>query len=269
MKQNIYQYKNYKKFLQDYIASRPYAGRGVKSKIAEYLSMHTAYVSQVMRGDAHFTVEQAHKLTSFLELTKNETHYFILLVQKERAGSKDLEKYYLDLMDEFRRSQESLKNRLEVEGEINQEDRQTYYSSWQYIAIHALLSTNQFNSPMAIAQRLALPIEKVNEVIEFLIKTGVVEKMANSYKLNSRDLHLSKESPMISTHHTNWRMQSINSLSRVDSDELHYSGVISVKLEDAKAIQNILVKSLQDVRGVIKDSKPEEIYCYTIDFFKV
>lgn len=269
MKKSIYEYSDYKSFLNDYIISRPYRGRGLKAKIAKALRIHTAYVSQVLNNHPHFTLEQAEELTEFLGLTKNESHFFLLLIQKERSGSKRLEKYFLGQIEQFKEEQKKLKARLEVDDEIKAEDRQTYYSSWHYIAIHALLSVKEYQNKEVISQRLSLPLEKVNEVIEFLLEIGLIVKESDGYSFTSKDFHLTSDSPMISKHHTNWRLRSISSLDRKSDDDLHYSGVISVKKEDAMAIKNILIKSLQDVRDVIKDSSEQEVYCYTIDMFEV
>lgn len=269
MKKSIYKYREYKAFLNDFILSRPYGGRGVRSQIAKYLNMHTAYVSQVLGKDAHFTLEQGKRLTSFLKLTKNESHYFLLLIQKARAGSVDLENYFDELIKDFALSQDSLKNRLEVSYEIQPADQQRYYSSWHYISVHALLSIDNYKDPEKIAKRLDLPRNRVDEIIEFLLRTGLIERQGSTYEMGSQDIHLSKDSPMINMHHTNWRLQAMNSLTKIDPEDLHYSGVISVQKSDAKIVQDIMIKALQDIREVIKNSETEEVYCYTFDLFSI
>lgn len=269
MKKSIYDYTHYKPFLLDLIRSRPYNGRGVKAALAKSLRIHTAYISQVLNKDAHFTLEQAEELTELLSLTQNESHFFLLLVQRERAGSFRLKKYFEKQIDKFKEAQKQLKNRLEIEHEIKPEDQQRYYSSWHYIAIHALISIPEYQKKEVIQKRLNIPIEKVNEVIEFLLRVGLINRVGDNFVMGSRDLHLSSTSPMISKHHSNWRMRGIDALDRLSDDDLHYSGVISVKKEDAMAIKNILIKSLQEVREVIKKSDVEEVYCYTIDLFSI
>ncbi len=269
MNKSVFQYRSYKEFLNDFIKAQPYGGRGIRSQFAKALNMHTAYMSQVLGKYAHFTLEQGKRLASHLGLTKNETHFFILLIQYERAGSKELEEYFLELIEEYAETQQSLKNRLEISGEIKPEDQQRYYSSWYYIAVHALLSIPEFRDPKLISQRLELSREKVDEIIEFLLKTGLIIRSNNSYEMGSQDIHLSQDSPMINTHHTNWRLRAMNSLSNSGTDDLHYSGVISIRKEDANIVKDILIKTLQDIRKVIKTSSSEEVYCYTLDLFTV
>ena len=116
---------------------------------------------------------------------------------------------------------------------------------------------------------------KQREIIEFLLQAGIIEKNNNLYEIGSRDIHLSSDSPMISKHHTNWRMKAISSLDAPsDSDDgsfedMHYSGIISVTEKDAKKIKDILIKSIQKSRKIISESDTEEIFCYTLDMFKI
>ncbi len=273
---NIYDYKSYKTYLNDYIKNLPYSGRGFKAKLAKELRIHTAYVSQVLNKDANFTLEQTIELSSILNFTNNEEEYFLLLVQKERSGSRNLEQYFNKQIDNFIDTQKKLKNRLETKDEIDKLDQQTYYSSWHYLAVHALVSTDKFHTPKDIADRLKISTSKAKEIIEFLLGAGIIEKVNNQYEIGSRDIHLSSDSPMISKHHTNWRMKAISSLDAVAEDDMeeafedmHYSGIISVTEEDANKIKDILVKSIQNSRKIIGDSDTEEIYCYTLDMFKI
>jgi hypothetical protein len=74
---------------------------------------------------------------------------------------------------------------------------------------------------------------------------------------------------MISKHHTNWRMQAIQSLEREAESELHYSSVITVSEGDAVKIREALVKAIEQVRLIVKPSKDEALYCYNLDLFKV
>jgi uncharacterized protein (TIGR02147 family) len=265
---NIFNFDCYKTYLKEYIQTRPYAGRGLRSQMARHLDIHTAYMSQVINNHAHFTLEQGFKLAEFLALTQTETDFLILLIQKDRSGTKDLEDYFKKRIARSIEEQKSLKNRLEVETELSQEHRQVYYSCWHYIAIHAFLATKSYSSPDQISKKLHVPLSKVNEVIEFLVEIGLIKKENNRYGLTSVDFHLPSSSPLIAKHHTNWRMKAIQALDTIEEEtSLHYSGVISVSKPDADKIKSILIKSLQDARKIIKKSQAEEVYCYTIDFF--
>ena len=90
MNKTIYQYRDYKKYLHDYIQSQPGKGYGFRSRIAETTHCDTAYVSQVLRQNAHFSLEQAEDLNDLLGHTQDESEYFLLLIQLARAGTPKL-----------------------------------------------------------------------------------------------------------------------------------------------------------------------------------
>lgn len=74
---------------------------------------------------------------------------------------------------------------------------------------------------------------------------------------------------MIKSHHTNWRVQSINSLGQGASDKINYTSVVSCGVKDIEKIKEVMVKALQQIRDIVRDSPSEEIYCYNLDFFEV
>jgi len=57
------------------------------------------------------------------------------------------------------------------------------------------------------------------------------------------------------------------SLDRLDKKDLHYSSVITASKADADQIKEIMVRAIESVRAVVKNSPDEEGYCYSLDFF--
>ena len=108
----IFDYLDYKKFLKGYIENQPKKGWGIVSKIADGIDMSQAHVSQVVSGAKDFTTEQALKLTEFLQFTNLETDYFMLLVQRDRAGTQGLKKYYLEKIEKLKVEALKIKNHV-------------------------------------------------------------------------------------------------------------------------------------------------------------
>src|SRR4051812_16016478 len=94
MNSEIVAYSDYKAFLRDSIAARPKGGWGVKSSLAQAMRCETAYVSQILNGASHLSLEQAQAVCRYFKLGKPETHYFLLLVQRARAGTPELREYF-------------------------------------------------------------------------------------------------------------------------------------------------------------------------------
>jgi uncharacterized protein (TIGR02147 family) len=269
MKKTIFDYLNYKDYINERITDSPSKGRGIKLKISEFLNCQTAFVSQVLNGDPNFSLEQAVKLNKFFEHTREEARYFLLLLQFLRAGSTELQEFFKLEMKEILDKRTDLKNRLDIKNSLKKVDQQIYYSNWLYACIHMMVAIPEFQTSQAISRHLNLPREKVVEIITFLEETGLIQKKGAHYEIGVTKIHLSKDSPQIQRHHTNWRMQAIRSIDINDSADLHYSTIVSMSKADTPKIKEILIKAIEECRSVIRDSKEEKIQSICIDFFGI
>jgi len=269
LKKTIFEYQNYKEYIIERIAESPSKGRGIKLKIAEYLSCQTAFVSQVLNGQPNFSLEQGVKLNHFFEHTRDEAKFFILLLQLERAGSAELKAFMNQEIKEILDQRSDLKNRIDIKGSLKKVDQQVYYSNWIYSCIHMMVAIPEFQTPQAIAKHLNLPKEKVMEVIEFLEQTGLIQRVGARYENGVARVHLSKDSVQIQRHHTNWRMQAIRSIDINEPTDLHFSTIVTISKSDVSKIKEIFIKSIEEARKVIRDSKEETLQSICIDFFNV
>jgi uncharacterized protein (TIGR02147 family) len=267
VKPNVFGFQDYKIYLMTWIASHPSGGRGVKSKMAEQARCHLAHISQVLSGKSQLTMEQADALIPLLELTDEEANFFLLLVEHSRSGttslSKRLEKGIKKALDQ----RQDLKNRFTEMKSLKIEDQAVYYSHWVYIAIHLVVLIPELRSVSAIAKYFDLDHQKTVQILEFLTRVGLVKNESGIFMPGEVRMHLSHDSPMISKHHANWRMRAIQSLERETAQELHYSGVITTSYGDLVRIREIMAQAFEDVGKVVKDSKDETVYCYSLDLF--
>ncbi|WPU63994.1 TIGR02147 family protein [Peredibacter starrii] len=268
MKKTLFDYLDYKLYLNERIDNSPSKGRGIKLKIAEYLNCQSAFVSQVLNGIPHFSLEQGVKLNSFLGHTKEESRFFLLLLQLERAGTNELRDYFMEEIKDILSKRSEIKNRIDIKKSLKPVDQQIYYSSWYYGAIHMLLSIKEFQTAEKIIERLHLSREKVTEILNFLQDTGLAVKKGEHYEIGVTRIHLNKDSPQIQRHHTNWRLRAIDSIDLNLNQDLHYSSLVSMSRKDVPVVREILLKAIEDCRKVIKESKEEEIQAICIDFFK-
>lgn len=144
----------------DKLASVGSNGRDDKAKLAVALNCQPAFVSQVINGNPDFSLEQALRVNSFFQHDGFESQFFMLLVQKMRAGSKELSVFFENQIVKMRKKRYSLAKRLEASNIIDEKVQAQYYSSWHYAAVHILTSIPQFSSAEKIAEGLGLSIEK-------------------------------------------------------------------------------------------------------------
>ncbi len=197
----------------------------------------------------------------------DEGHFFLLLVQNERAGSSNLKKYFQDQLGQLAKKQFFLKHRLGEEPHLVGEDQTIYYSSWIYAAVHVLVDIPEFQTKEALAKRLSLPLQRIADVLEFLVGTGLVLREGNLFRTGKKSIHLGSDSPLIYKHHANWRMRAISALDAKDEEALHYSSAITISYKDVPEIKSILVNTIKEIKARVRHTKEETPYCFSLDFF--
>jgi uncharacterized protein (TIGR02147 family) len=264
----VFEIFDYRTYL-DKRLSPPLGKRGDKSALSKHLNTQTGFLSQVFSGLSNLSLEHAISVNEYLGHSEEESHFFILLVEYEKAGSLKLRKYFKKQMDEI------LQNRKEIEGRLKRNNQQSkklhfkYYSKWYFSAIHILTSIPKYQTIDSISKKLNLEKGLVSTVLDFLSLNGMVEKENERFKIGSVRVHLPRNSEYIGQHHLNWRLQAINHLNKVSDDDLNYSSVISLSQKDYLIIKEILLKTIEKSEEVLAPS-PEEILCsLNIDFFEL
>jgi uncharacterized protein (TIGR02147 family) len=271
MKKNIFDYKDYKVYLHALIASKPRSGRGMRMSLAKALKVPVSHISQVLGGSSHLTLEQAEGTNAYLGHTEEEANFFLLLIQLARAGTPALRKRLNTQAQQVLEKRFILKERLGVKASLSIEDQATFYSSWIYGAIHVMLSIEEFQTKEAISTYLGISLKQVNEILRFLESIGLAIHKANGrYGIGTARIHLGHDSPMISKFHTNWRMRAIRSLEDENAqNDIHYSSVVTVSDADVTRIKSLLVKNIEEIKTIIRDSKEEGVHCFSLDFFRL
>lgn len=269
MNQLIFDFEDYKSFLKAWIASQPHKGHGSKAKIARAVNCQTAYISQVVLSSSHLSLEQSERLAGFFQLSEEETEFFFLLVQKDRAGSETLKRYFLKQIKKIQNRRAQLKNRVGEKAILNLDAQATYFSSWIYSAIHVLATIFEYQSKESISRRLQLPTAILNETLAFLISSDLLIEENGKLKSGSARMHLPHDSPLISKHHMNWRLRAIRDLEIRRDDNLHYSSCVSISQKDVVVIREQLLRAIEATKKIIKGSSEEMLYSFCLDFFEV
>src|SRR5580698_6182945 len=102
MTKSVLEFDDYKSFIKEIEGARSELQRGFRTRLAEAAQCQSAFVSQVLNTGAHFSLEQGLRVAKFLNLDKEESQFFILLLEKNRAGTKDLEDFFSGQLDVLR-----------------------------------------------------------------------------------------------------------------------------------------------------------------------
>lgn len=268
MKEKLFDFHSYKSYLRSRTGTRTQKN-GVKAALARSLSCQPTYISQVLHGLAHFSLEQAEGANHFFAHTKEESRFFLLLVQKDRAGTKTLAQHFQDQIDEMLQRRLVIGLRLGPKKALNSEDQSIYYSSWLYAAVHIALTIPELRTRESLAKHLGAPAKRVSEVLEFLVAAGLASQNGSGFNVGTSHVRLGRDSHNILKHHANWRAQAVESLEREELQDLHYSGVVSLSTADVLRIKNVLMESIETAQSIVRSSNEEELCAINIDFFNL
>jgi uncharacterized protein (TIGR02147 family) len=265
---SIFSYIDYFKWLADRlkISGQTY---GLKKRLAEAAGCQSSYFSLVVKREAHLTLEQAERLARYWQLSPEESDYLLLLVSFARSGSPELKSFYQTKLNKLKEAHENLSQRIKNVEVFPETEAAIYYSSWQYLAIHILISIPEFQNIRAISERLQLSQESVLHTLQYLQQLGLAELKAGQWKSTRREIHLPRESHFISLHHSHWRRRAVDNAFLNRKDDIHYTGVSSLAAKDIEVLRQMILKFIDDSRKVIGPSQEEEMICLAIDLFKV
>jgi uncharacterized protein (TIGR02147 family) len=239
--------------------------RGMRSDLAEFLGCQSGYISQVLQGLSDFSLEQGMKICSFFLLQEEESHYFMLLLQSEKASTSELKKYFKNQITHIKKERDEIKNRIKVNSDLTIEDYHQYYSSWEFAAVHILTSIPAFQTKEIIRKKLKLSQARISEVLDFLLLSGLIQEKGNKYTIGKTRIHVTKDSPFIISHHKNWRLHSITTLSDKNPANINFSGVFSLAISDIEKIKEIILSAVEKSEAVIGPSVEEELIYLGID----
>jgi uncharacterized protein (TIGR02147 family) len=265
---SIFKHTEISTYLRDYLKSLPKKGYGESSRIAKALGVSSTLISQVIAGQKFLTPEQAQDLASHLGLLPLEADYLTFMVHKERAGTKKLEKYWTTKLNQLRDQSLNIKNRVEVDKELSDQERGIFYSSPIYTAI-ALFSSlgDKGKSITEICERFEISRARASELLKFLTDIGVCVEKNGHYHLGTQKTHLEWGSPHLLKHLSNWRSRAIVYSENLHESELMYSAPVSLSRKDFDFLREEMAGFIKKFLNTVHASPAEEMACFNMDFF--
>lgn len=263
----VFEFKDYKSYLRE--VENTGAHRAFRSRLAEAAACQNAYVSQVLNGSQHFSLEQGDGVSSFLAHSADEKGHFLLLLQHARAGTVSLRKFFAEQIAQSVERRLALRHRVNTGERLEDKDQVTYYSEWFYAAIHVLVTLERYRTVEALSARLQLPLPVTRKAVDFLLGCGLLSEKKNQLVTGQARLYLDGASPLITRHHANWRLHTLQSLPRARTEDLHYSSVVTISQADAEAIREQLILAIQNAKKIVRDSAEEDAFSFNMDFYRL
>lgn len=269
MEKALFEFNDYKAFVLAWIRARPQGGRGVRRRIAEKMNCQVAYVSHVLAGPRHFSLEQTEALARYMALNPSETEFFLLLVELARAGTPGLRAVLNRQVQQRKTANQNLSHRVSIQSTITFDDQAVFYSHWLYQAAALAVTTPGPHSVESLAVKLGVTPVRMSEVMRFLVARRLVREERGHFTGGEPLMHIPSDSPLISRLHAAWRMHTLGSLDRQNPEDLHYSGVVSLAADDYATVREILMKAVLKSHDVIRPSASERLCVLGVDFYEL
>lgn len=259
----------YRGFVRSYLEKRAPRARGEVTKLATFLGVHPTFVSQVLGDTKEFSAEQAMAVANYLELGDSEKKYFLLLVQRDRAASKDLREFYTKELQAFRQSMTHLEKQLAAHRSLSDADRSVFYASWIYSAIRLFCSIGKGKTVEEVCEHFDLNRAQALSYLDFLLSRELIKYEQNRYQLGSQHTHLEPKSPFAVRHHMNWRMKALQRHDNLEEYEVAFTAPMSISHEDYMRVREKIHQCIKESIAIAKDSDAEDVAFLTIDWLKV
>lgn len=264
---SIYSYTDYRAFLTNYISKLPKQGRGEVSRMAEAIGVHPSLLSQVLSESKNLNLEQAQDLCEYLKLTIQETEHFFLMVNYQRAGTKKLEDYFKKKLQQSYQSSIEVSQKVRQDKNLDENEKSIFYSHWLYVAIWLFTSLRNGKELEEVVSEFRISREQATNILSFLTSTGLCQLEKDKYKMGPKSIHLSRESPHVVRHHTNWRLRAIETCDKITSDELMVTAPISISEKDFIKMRARLTEVMKEVIDTAITSDADKVACLNLDFF--
>lgn len=265
---SIWNFDDYRGYLLEKLG--PEGSRnGLRKKLADSIPVHTTFVSQVLSGRAELSLEQAEKINEYFEHAEDEGEYFLLMLMRDRTDAKALKARFERRIKTMRDRRLNISSRIKPDDKVSEKDREKFYSSMIYGATRVLVSIPKFRAVEALAAALHVPRKEMQDVVDFLLRLGLLKIENEELVVGPRHVHLDNKSELVLTHHRNWRTQTLQSLQFLDRDDLHFSSCVSLSEEDVAKVKETILGCIKKNVETISDSKEEVAYVMNFDFHRL
>lgn len=265
----VFDFDDYRAYVKAALAAERLVRRGAQARLAEAVGCQSAYLSMVLAERAELSLEQAAAANAFFRHGEQEAHYFLLLVQRTRAGTAALKRYFQDQLAGLTRERTTLARRLSGTTALSPEHQTTFYGAWYFKVIHIALTVPALQHRDQLEAYLGLPQDVLSRALEFLVHAGLATREGERYVVGPTRLHLDQASPHAMSSHAQFRLRTLAALAIPRPDDFHYSSVVSASARDLPRLREIMMRAIEEMRGVIRDSPEEDVFGYGFDLYSL
>ncbi len=265
---NIYDYSNFREFLNDYQKARYKIDKEFsRVKICRCLGLpkSRSYFSDVVNGKK-VTDTFIERFIEVFEFKKDVSLYFRAMVNFNQATSSDERNAYFDHLISLNRSPKKILN----------QDIYTYFKEWHHSVIRAMLDVYDVKKNFKKIGTMLIPQiseHKVKQSIELMKKLGLITYNQKGY-LKPIEKNLSTGAYVQDEIIKNYQRQCLKLAEQALCHELKHpntlvTNMVSISSEGYKMIEKRLQQFLKEISSIVhRDDKPaDRVYHLDIQLF--
>ncbi len=265
---NVFNYSDYRSFLQAWIKRDPAKSRGQISKLALESEIDAALLNKILKGERELTIEQGIAVADAIKLSREEHRLFYLMVCVARAGTPKLRSYLDREITSLRRSTKSFSQKMADATPLTREEQEEYMIDTLAQRIRGLLSVPGLDTIKTLAARLSVSEREAQQSIDLLLKLGLIEEAKGRFSNKSGLTYLSASKLVNIAFHRQWRLQALQRLQFDGELETNITTLVPLKKKDAIELVRALKKLSHDTieQGTTKNA--DGLYTLTIDVLR-
>ena len=269
---SIYKHLSYRDAIKERVEDIKKSGNNYNfAALAADIRVQAPYISKVMNGYADFNNDQIFLLTKALKFTEDESRYLRLLVEYERSALKERRDELFENIKLIQNEKLDTTALIETKGfDIQTSNAADYYLDPLHLIVHLHIYIDEYRKDInAIAENLALPIKRVESVINSLLEMGVIGIEKGKYVNLVNNLHLPKSSKLCAPHQLLMRQHTMNHFTNHVENDDDYTLAITFSA-DKKAVKKIKTKFfefLKEFDNTLEGAPDRDVFQLNFDLF--
>lgn len=244
--------------------------RWTLSGLADQAGLQASYLTNVIKGRAHFSADQLRAIADAMKLSQVESEYLLLLLEWERSSYPPRKKDLSKCIEEIRRKNlSSIRYVTTKESPLSEKQQETYYLDPNVELLHMYLGVPRLSQEIKeISKSLAVTEEFIRETLKFLESTGLVEVRKGRWVKNPVKQHLPEDSPICRPHQSLVRFKSLDHIQKIPKEKKYsFMATVTMDEEARLKIQAAYLSFLKEAQNIVEKSEPEGIYQIQFDMF--
>lgn len=271
-KPSVYDYLDYRKFLQDYYEYRKLSepGFSLRRFAKEATLPSKSYLKRIIEGDFHITKKSRYKFSKGCGLDKKERDFFYNLIEFNKSSN---------LKDKNRLLKRIGKISERTTSKQITNEQYELLSKWYYMAVRSLVALRDFRpDPSFLARKLRgfISTREAKKALEVLLKLGLVENKEGKYIVKDQNITTVDEvkKTAVKNYHTQMIPVGVKALHKNSLEEREMRAItLSLSDEDAfeakRRVKEFYRELLIELSKNRKGRRLNQIWQLNLQFFKL